>query len=130
MIGGALAVVGAVAVVRTVLVAGLQVAALCLLADWLRFGDGEGFGHHQLLGTAAGAFLILVGVAWLKRKSRPSRSSEVAPSRRRDGPRWAAPSLQAAGWDTDESGIVQSSSTDGNEAAEPPSPGDPGPSEK
>jgi hypothetical protein len=70
VIGACLVFVGAIMPVPTLLVIGLQAAALSLLADRLGFGSGEGFGPHQQLGTAAGIVILLIGLAWSRWKSR------------------------------------------------------------
>ena len=115
IVGGCLAIVGAVAVVRTV------------LADWLQFGNGEGFGRHQLLGTVIGVLLIFVGVAWFKR-SRTSGSSKEAPSH--DNLRWGKPSLQAAGWESGEPRASRSPSREKRDPAAPTQQASPASSEK
>ena len=41
---------------------GCGLAALSLLADWLDFGGGEGFGYQQLIVLIVGIVLILGGL--------------------------------------------------------------------
>lgn len=41
---------------------GIGLAALSLLADWLDFGGGEGFGYQQLIVLIVGIVLILGGL--------------------------------------------------------------------
>ncbi|MBA3378206.1 MAG: hypothetical protein H0T93_04925 [Chloroflexia bacterium] len=44
------------------LLVGIGLAALSLLADWLDFGGGEGFGYQQLIVLIVGIVLMLGGV--------------------------------------------------------------------
>lgn len=56
--------------IPTVLVVGLQAIALSVLADWLDFGHGEGFGGQQMLGTALGVLITVFGIALALRRGR------------------------------------------------------------
>lgn len=72
VLGGVLLLTGTLLRVPTLLAIGLATGALTLLADWLAFGDSEGFGGHQVLGTFAGVALIAVGLVLARTKSRAS----------------------------------------------------------
>ena len=63
LLGGFLAIVGAVMRISTVVVIGLITIGLTVLADWLGFGNAEGFGLQQIAGCALGVVLILAGLA-------------------------------------------------------------------
>ncbi len=64
------------------LVAGIALAAFSLLADWLDFGGGQGFGYQQLIVLIVGIVLILAGVRlvaqpFFTRFGRPQDLAEV-----------------------------------------------------
>lgn len=61
-LAGVLLLIGAVMRVATVSVIGVIVGGLAILADWLGFGNAEGFGAHQKAGVLAGVLLIVVGL--------------------------------------------------------------------
>ncbi len=67
LIGLGLVLLGAIARARTLLMIGMIAMLLSLLADWLQLGDAEGFGIHQLSGSAFGVAVIGLGV-WMARK--------------------------------------------------------------
>jgi hypothetical protein len=100
--------------VPTLLAIGLQVSGLSLLADWLKLGDGEGFGEQQLIGTIVGALLILLGLAWSRRRE-TNWSLKNAPARA--DLRWEPPSLQTAGWTSGQARMLLSSSHEKSNAA-------------
>jgi hypothetical protein len=68
IIGVCLAGIGATFHISTLFIIGLHAIALSLLANWMQFGHGDGFGPNQLLGTVVGTVLILVGLVWSRRK--------------------------------------------------------------
>lgn len=61
-VAGVLILAGAVMRVPTMLIVGLIFGVLALLADWLGFGNSEGFGRHQITGTFAGFVFIVAGL--------------------------------------------------------------------
>jgi hypothetical protein len=48
-----------------------------LLADWLGFGNAEGFGRHQMMGCLLGAGLTASGIFLAWREGSWSRHSEL-----------------------------------------------------
>jgi len=58
VLGGVLLVFGAVARTPTLVVMGLVTACLSLLADWIAFGESEGFGWKQILGAGVGVAFV------------------------------------------------------------------------
>lgn len=68
-LGGVLVVTGGITRVAAILVIGLLILCVTLLADWLAFGDSEGFGWQQGVGCAVGLILILVGIMCSRTRS-------------------------------------------------------------
>lgn len=73
VIGGVVLLLGAVARAPTLLIIGMFAFLLSILADWFAFGSAEGFGWQQLLGTAAGAILIIAALLVGRSKASPGR---------------------------------------------------------
>ncbi len=65
-----LLVLGAIARARTLFTIGLAGTILSLLADQFAFGNAEGFGRQQILGSLLGIAMILSGFWWVKRSER------------------------------------------------------------
>ncbi len=56
--------------VPTLFAIGLMIGTLTILADWLGFGNSQGFGLQQMAGSALGIVLVILGLA-LARANRP-----------------------------------------------------------
>lgn len=69
LLGAILLLLGAVAKARTLLTIGGVIAVISLLADWLAFGQAEGFGIQQKMGCAIGALVAIAGF-WISRRRR------------------------------------------------------------
>lgn len=61
LLGAGGVLMGALTRTSTILVIGLITGVVTLLADWLGFGNTEGFGIQQLSGCMLGAVLIVTG---------------------------------------------------------------------
>ena len=61
-IGAALFLIGAIVRVGTLVVIGLFAGTLALLADWLAFGSGQGFGRQQFAGVLLGIAVSVLGL--------------------------------------------------------------------
>jgi uncharacterized membrane protein len=55
--------------VPTLMVIGLLTGSLTILADMFRFGQEQGFGWHQMLGTILGITLLAAGLLESRRES-------------------------------------------------------------
>ena len=69
-ITGVLVLVAAIMQIPTLLVAGLLLGGTTLLADWLGLGDIPGFGSLQMLGTALGVGLTVIGLGVGRQKKK------------------------------------------------------------
>ncbi len=58
-----LLLVGSLVRVPAIIVSALAIGGLSLLADWLHFGSGAGFGKAQSLGCGIGLIMVLTGLA-------------------------------------------------------------------
>jgi len=61
-IGASIFLIGAIVRVATLALIGLIAVVLALLADWLAFGSGSGFGAQQVAGVLLGTAILLVGL--------------------------------------------------------------------
>lgn len=62
LIAGAIGLAGAIVRAPTLWTIGMFVGGVTVLADWLGLGSAPGFGWQQVLGSALGVALILIGV--------------------------------------------------------------------
>ena len=63
---GILLLIGALVRIPTLSVIGLFIGLLSVLADWLGFGNAEGFGWQQMAGCALGAALMALGLVFAR----------------------------------------------------------------
>ena len=72
-IAGVLVLTGAMVRIPTLLVIGLIIGSLSVLADWLGFGNVEGFWWQQILGSLLGLLLIAAGITLARRRAYAAR---------------------------------------------------------
>ena len=67
-LAGVMVLIGAAMWVPTLLAVGLIGVAMAVLADWLAFGNAEGFGWQQAFGCMVGVGLAFGGLEWARRR--------------------------------------------------------------
>jgi hypothetical protein len=65
-LAGILLLIGALVRIPALSVIGLFIGLLTVLADWLGFGNAEGFGRQQMAGCALGAALMALGLVFAR----------------------------------------------------------------
>ena len=67
-LAGVMILIGAAMWVPTLLAVGLIGVVMTILADWLAFGNAEGFGWQQILGCLVGVGLAFAGLDLARRR--------------------------------------------------------------
>ncbi len=67
-LAGVMVLIGAAMWVPTLLAVGLIGVVMTILADWLAFGNAEGFGWQQILGCLIGVGLAFAGLDLARRR--------------------------------------------------------------